>query len=160
MVKAVVPKLIKALLWKLAPLTVKVKSDEPALMLLGLRNVTVGIFLTMNSTLREVPPVSVEVPGLVTVTGTIPEEATREAGTVAVKVLLSRKVVDKRTAPKLIHEVLVKLAPPTVRVKLGEPAATLRGFNEIMIGLVPGWASVITNDLRFEYPPQGDTLAT
>ena len=89
MVKAVVPKLIKALLWKLAPLRVKVKSDEPALMLLGLRNVNVGIFLTMNSTLREVPPVSVEVPGLVTVTGTIPEEATREAGTVAVKVLLS-----------------------------------------------------------------------
>ena len=88
-VKAVVPKLIKALLWKLAPLTVKVKSDELALMLLGLSNVTVGIFLTMNSTLREVPPVSVEVPGLVTVTGTIPEEATREAGTVAVKVLLS-----------------------------------------------------------------------
>ena len=115
-VNVVSPKLIPALLWKFVPATVKMKLGEPAFALLGTSEVIWGIFLTMNSTLREVPPVSPEFPGLVIVTGTIPAVAKRRAGTITARIVPSEDMLAgiSRSVPKLTQASLWNSVPPIV----------------------------------------------
>lgn len=68
-------------------------------------------------------------PGLVTVTGTVPEVATAEAGMLAVTFDALAKVVDILAPLKFTTAEEPKLEPSTSSVKVELPAAVLGGVN-------------------------------
>jgi hypothetical protein len=86
-----------------------------------------------------------EVPGLVTVSVTIPDIATSEAGIATVSWLLLMNVVFAVWAApfQFTTAVELKLDPLTVKIKAGPPAFAVAGFSAATIGMVPATGAVI-----------------
>ena len=82
------------------------------------------------------------VPGLVTVTGTVPELATAEAGMLAVTLEALDQVVDIAAPLKFTVAEDPKLEPSTSSVKAELPAAVLGGVSWAIVGVVPGAAGM------------------
>jgi hypothetical protein len=88
----------------------------------------------------EVPPPYIPpgVPGLVTVTGTLPEFAIAEFGTVAVSLVVPPEVVVMAVPLKFTTALPLKFVPVTIRENWPLPATTLGGFRLETVGVVPG----------------------
>jgi hypothetical protein len=80
----------------------------------------------------EVPPPGA---GLVTVTGSVPDEPMLEAGMAALNCVELRNVVAGAAAPKLTIEAATKLVPLIVSVNAAPPATALFGEMEAIVGV-------------------------
>jgi hypothetical protein len=80
----------------------------------------------------EVPPPG---GGFVTVTASVPVEATLEAGMAAVNCVELTNVVVGAAPPKLTVEAATKFVPSIVSVKAAPPATALFGENAVIAGL-------------------------
>src|SRR5438477_804712 len=100
----------------------------------------------------EVPPPYIPpgVPGLVTVTGTLPEVAIAEFGMVAVSLVVPPEVVVIAAPLKFTTALPLKFVPVTTRENGPLLATTLGGFRLETVGIVPGCGGVL--DLG-PYPP-------
>ncbi len=94
----------------------------------GLRPLVMEKFIAL-----EVPPPGA---GLVTVTATVPVEATLEAGMVVVNCVESTNVVAGADTPKLTVEPATKLSPLIVSVKAVPPATAPFGEIVEIVGVV------------------------
>jgi len=83
------------------------------------------------------------VPGLVTVTGTVPAVATALAGIVALTSVALSKVVVMGVPLKFTTAFETKFVPCTVNVKSELPAAVLGGVSWAMVGIVPGCCGMV-----------------
>jgi len=131
------PKLTTEAATKFVPLTVRVMDGRPGAALLGKIIVIAGTGLfpvvTEKFTTFEIPPPGA---GLVTVTGTVPSEATASAGMAAVNCVELTTVVAGVVPPKLTTEAATKFVPLTVRMKPAPPAVALIGEIVAIVGLV------------------------
>ena len=93
----------------------------------------------------EVPPPyrPPAVPGLVTVTVTVPAVATDAEGIVAVNWLALTWLVVCAVPFQLMAALLLKLVPLTVSTKDALPAVMLSGARALMLGMVPATAGVV-----------------
>jgi|SRR6266567_1000679 hypothetical protein len=93
----------------------------------------------------EVPPPYIPpgVPGLVTVTGTLPEVAIAEFGIVAVSLVVPPEVVVMAVPLKFTTALPLKLVPVTIRENWPLLATTLGGFRLETAGTVPGCGGVL-----------------
>ena len=84
-------------------------------------------------------------PGLVTVTETVPAVASAVPGTIAVSWLLVINVVESALEPQFTTEVPEKFVPLTVKVMAAAVALwfALFGMSCVMLGVTPGWAGVV-----------------
>ena len=80
----------------------------------------------------EVPPPGA---GLVTVTASVPVEATLEAGMATVNCVELTKVVAGAAPPKLTIEAATKFVPLIVSVKAAPPATALFGEIVVIVGV-------------------------
>jgi hypothetical protein len=83
---------------------------------------------------------------LVTVTGTVPEADTAEAGIVAVNFAELAQVVAMAVPLKLTTALLLKLEPSTSSENCELPAAVLGGTSCAIVGLVPGVGGMVGLD--------------
>jgi len=122
------------LLTKFVPDKLNVKSGLPAVVELGLIELSVGTgfaaAVTVNVTLFEVPPPGV---GFTTVTGNAPVEVTSLAEIVAVSSVEETTVVVAAVPLKSTTEFEMKFVPSTVSVKSGLPAAVDVGLIELNV---------------------------
>ena len=154
--------LITELLRKLLPLAVNVKVAAPAVTLVGEIETRLGTGLLPTGDIVKlngavVPPPGV---GVLTVTGTVPAVLTWAALTEAVNCKPLTKVVGNAVPFQLITELLIKFVPFTVRVNAADPAVTLAGDNELIVGR--GFVAIvpIVNTSVLELPPPGVPLTT
>src|SRR4029077_7247181 len=87
------------------------------------------------------------VPGLVTVTVTIPAVATDAAGMVAVSWFALTKLVVCAVPFQLMVALLLKLVPLTVSTKDALPAFVLLGASALMLGMLPATGGVVLCEL-------------
>jgi hypothetical protein len=91
--------------------------------------------------------IAVEVPppgaGLITVTATVPAEATLEAGMAAVNCVELTNVVAGADPPKLTVDAATKFVPLIVSVKAASPATALFGEIALIAGAVGGGGLLI-----------------
>jgi hypothetical protein len=120
---------------KLLPFTVNVNAPEPALTVLGERDVSAGTgfgaTVTLNVTEFDVPPPGV---GFVTVTAGVPTAVTSLAKIAAVICDAETKLVVRGLPLTFTTDELTKLVPLTVRVNVPEPATTLVGESVVIVG--------------------------
>jgi hypothetical protein len=145
---------------KFVPFTVKVNAPEPALLLLGKRDVIVGTGLFAAVTLKftefDGPPPGL---GLLTKTAGVPAVATSPARIAAVTCVELTNEVVLFAPPKLTVAPLTKFVPFTVNVNAPEPAATPVGDSEVTVGT--GFvAAVMVNVTEFDVPPPGVGFVT
>src|SRR4030095_2133161 len=113
-------------------------------------------YCTVKNSRREVPPVVLEVPGLVTETGTMPGDDTSKAGTVTVMLVSLPEIRFSLTVPKFTQASDWKFSPKIVRLKGPDPETRLTGLSGLsarMIGMPPTAPEVTMNSTSFEYPP-------
>jgi hypothetical protein len=123
-------------LTKFDPLIVSVKAGLPAVALLGCKEDSTGArFCVTDWTVKfaalEIPPPGA---GLDTVTGNVPAVATSAALIVAVNCEALLYLVGRALPFHRTEEVVMKLPPLTVKVKLADPATMLDGDKEPMDG--------------------------
>lgn len=140
---------------KLVPVTVNVNALEPAAMLVGEIELTVGTGLLAAVTLKLIefdgPPPGF---GLLTKTAGVPAVATSVARIAAVSCVELTKVVTLFAPPKFTNAPFTKFVPVTVNVNPAEPAAMLVGEIEVTVGT--GFdGGVIVNVTVFDWPPPG-----
>src|SRR5947209_8707135 len=82
-------------------------------------------------------PPGVLLPGLVTVTVTLPGAARAEAGTAAMSCIAERNMVRCGTPFQFTIALRLKLLPLTVTVRLAAPAFALSGIMADMTGTMP-----------------------
>jgi hypothetical protein len=145
---------------KFVPVTVSVKPECPAIVEVGLIEVSVGtgfaVAVTVNVWLLEVPPPGA---GVTTTTGNVPVAATSAAGIVAASCVDEANVVVASTPLKLTTESATKFVPFTVSVKSGPPAAVEVGVKEVVVGT--GFVVAVTvNVCALEVPPPGVGFVT
>jgi hypothetical protein len=139
---------------KLAPFTVRVKAEPPAVVEVGERVVVEGTGLLMVKVwLPEVPPPGA---GLKTVTLAVPADVISAAVIAALTWEEETKVVVRLAPFHFTTLVEVKLPPLIVRVKAEPPAIAEDGERLV----VDGTRLLIVNVWLFEVPPPGAGLKT
>lgn len=121
------------------------------------------LYRTVKNSRREVPPVLPELPGFVTVIGTIPGDETSRAGTATVILVLLPEIRFSLTVPKFTQASDWKFSPKIVRLKGPDPAVRLAGLSGLstrIVGMPPATPDVTTNSTSFEDPPPGEGFAT
>src|SRR5688572_30531700 len=111
------------------------------------------VYWTVKNSLREVPPVLPEVPGLVTEIGTTPGDETNSAGTLTVRLVSPPEIRFSLTVPKFTQASDWKFSPKIVRLNAPDPAARLAGLSGLsarMIGMPLTAPDVTTNSTSFE----------
>ena len=98
-----------------------------------------GPLVMVKLTAFEVPPPGA---GLVTVTASVPLEATPVAGMAAVSCVVLTNVVALAVPPKLTTEVVTKFVPLTVSINPALPAAILFGEIALIAGEGLFWTVV------------------
>ena len=94
-----------------------------------------------------------EVPGLVTETGTTPGDDTSKAGTVTVMLVSLPEIRFSLTVPKFTQASDWKFSPKIVRLKGPDPETRLLGLSGLsarMIGMPPTAPEVTMNSTSFE----------
>lgn len=138
------PHLTVAPLIKLLPFTVSVNAEPPAFALVGVSDDAEGAGLvTVN-----VSAFDGAMPGLTTVTWSVPPAAMSPAGTVAVTSTSLTNVVARSAPFHSTTEVEVKPVPFTVSVKIGPPAAALDGEIDVIAGRFSTDATLVLHMLR------------
>ena len=145
---------------KFVPVTVNVNALEPAAILVGEIEITVGTGLLAAVTLKliefDAPPPGV---GLFTKTAGVPTVATSAAVIAVVNCVELTNVVSLFVPAKLMNAPLTKFVPVTVNVNPAEPAAILVGDSALTVGT--GFvAAVIVNVTEFDGPPPGVGFVT
>src|SRR3989454_1016756 len=136
------------------PLTVSVKAAPPAVALVGVSPVIVGMGLsTGNVCAAEVPPPGV---GVNTVTCGVPAVAMSAAVIAAVSCVALMTVVVRVLPFQRTVEPLTKLAPFTVRVNASPPANPLPGVRLLTVGA----GLMIEKVCAAEVPPPGAGVTT
>jgi len=147
-------------LTKSVPAMINVRLDLPAVVEVGLIDISVGtgfvVSITVKVWLFEVPPPGA---GFTTATGNVPVAATSSAGITAVSWVDEAKVVVAATPLKSTTEFETKFVPRTVSVRSGPPARVEVGLIEDNVGT--GFAVAVTvNVWLFEVPPPGAGFVT
>ena len=148
------------LLTKFVPVSVIVNAGTPALTVFGEIEVSVGTGLFAALTLKLIefdgPPPGF---GLFTKTAGVPAVATSAARIVAVNCVELTNVVVLFAPPKFTTELETKFVPFTVNVNAIEPAATLVGETDDIVGT--GFVAAVTLKLtEFDAPPPGVGFVT
>jgi hypothetical protein len=119
---------------KFVPVIVSVVAGAPATTLDGDSDLMIGTGLAeeriVNCWLALPPPGA----GLVTVTVTGPAVANEVAGTITTSCVGVCDWIGSGVAPKLTVEAAMKFVPVIVSVVASEPATTLDGDSDVMIG--------------------------